>query len=687
LTHILEFLVLGLGPGALIAGIALGIVLTYRGCGAINLATGAVAVLGAFVFYGLKSSGYLFLPPLPFAPHRIQLGGPWAVAPSVLVALGVCGLTGVLIQLFVWRPLRQAAPLAKLVASLGVFLAIQSVVVLRFGEQGQLAPPVFPSLETGSVDLFGARVPPDRLVLFGIVVLVGIVLSLVYKYTRFGLATRAAQESEANALLAGLSPQRLSMINTVLAALICGALGIMAASQTQLDPVTIPLTVIPALGAALLARFTSFQIAVVAGVALGVLQSEIGYLQTLSWFPTDLASQPLPGVDDLVFFVVIVVAMLWRGSSLPERGALVERRLPAAPAAKRLAPGGLAISAALTIAFLVAPFDYRQALINSLIGTILCLSLVVLTGFVGQISLLQVGLAGVAGFVVSRVGIHLGIGFPLAMIIGCCAAVAIGMISAVPALRVRGVNLAIVTLAAAQALDTFWFENARWGGGLASLNVSSPHLFSLNLGPTASFPINASEVPSPVFGLVCAAFAVTTGLLVASLRRSDLGQRMLAVRSNERAAAAAGISVRNVKLSAFAISSLIAGVAGALYAYNFGSVSSDRFQVLLALSFIAFAYLGGITSVKGAALAGLGVTEGLLGHALNKEVGIPDTYQLLIGGLTLIVVVVRYPGGLASAPTPLFLRRLGRRAVRASPVRTTGAAASEQEPKVVEVTK
>ncbi len=644
MTHIIEFVLLGLGPGALIAGLALSILLTYRGNGTINFAAGAIAVFAAYVFYGLKTGGYLFFSALSF-------GGPWAVLPSVLVALGASVLLGVITELAVWRPMRRSPPLAKLLASIGIFLTLQSIIVLRFGGVGQLAPPVFQHLGNTQVHIFGATAPADRIVLFGIIVVTTALLWGLYRYTGFGLATRAAQESEENAVLAGLSPSRLALTNTVLAALIAGGLGVLAASQTQLDPNTIPLTVIPALGAALLARFTSFPIAMAAGVGLGILESELTYAQSLSWFPTDLGHQPLPGVSDLLFFVVIVLATLWRGASLPDRGTIAERRLPPAPTPTRVARNTGISAVVLVVAFLVLPFDFRQALTNSLIGIVVCLSLVVIIGFVGQISLLQVALAGVSGFVISKLAGGVGIGFPLGLIAGVAASVAFGVVAGLPALRIRGVSLAIVTLAGAQALFSFGFEDARWGGGLSTLPVSSPHLFSLNLGPSADFPIN-NGVPSPVFGIVCAAATILSALVVAGVRRSGLGRQMLAVRSNERAAAAAGISVGTVKVKAFAISSGIAGLAGGLYAYNYGAVSASQFSLVLALSFIAFAYIGGITSVLGAVLAGLGVGEGIFGHVLDKYIGVPGNWQLLLGGVFMVVILVRSPGGLAALPPP-----------------------------------
>jgi branched-chain amino acid transport system permease protein len=644
MTRIIEFVLLGLGPGALIAGIALSILLTYRGTGAINFAAGTIAVFAAYVFYGLKTGGYLFFSFLSF-------GGDWAVLPAVLVALAASVLIGVITEFVVWRPMRRSPPLAKLLASIGIFLTLQSIIVLRFGGTGQLAPPVFQGLGERTVDIFGATAPADRIALFGIIVLITVALWAIYRYTRFGLSTRAAQESEEHAVLAGLSPSRLSLANTILAALVAGGLGVLAASQTQLDPITIPLIVIPALGAALLARFTSFPIAMAAGVGLGILGSEVTYVQSLPWFPSDLAHQPLPGVTDLLFFVVIVVAMLWRGASLPDRGTIAERRLPRAPKPVRLGRPTAISAVVLVLAFLVLPFDFRQALTNSLIGIVVCLSLVVIIGFVGQISLLQVALAGVSGFVISKLSVDVGIGFPVGLIAGVVAAVACGVVTGLPALRIRGVNLAIVTLAGAQALYSFGFEDARWGGGLSTLPVRSPHLFSLNLGPSADFPINGG-VPSPVFGIVCATATILCAVLVACVRRSALGRQMLAVRSNERAAAAAGVNVAKVKLKAFALSSGIAGLAGGLYAYNFGAVGAAQFSLLLALTFIAFAYIGGITSVRGAVLAGLGVTEGIFGHVLDKWVGIPGDWQVLLGGVFMVAILVRSPGGLAALPPP-----------------------------------
>jgi branched-chain amino acid transport system permease protein len=644
MKDLVVFTLLGLGSGTLAAGLAMGVVLSYRGSGVINLAAGAIATLGAYVFYGLRQTGDLFLPPIPFAGAKLDLGGAWGAVPALLVALAVCGLTGALLDVCVLRRLRGSSPLAKLVATLGLLLTLNAIVVLRFGGDAHQAPAILPAKQ--SADVFGSAIPLDRFWLLGIVLLVTALLAWTYRRTRFGLATRAAQENEAVATFFGLSPDALSLANTVLGSVLAGALGALAAPTAQLDPSVLTFAIIPALAAALLARFTSFTIAALAGLAMGVIEALVTWLESYAWFPT-AKGLPIPGVPALIFFLIIVAVMFWRGDALPQRGAAVERRLPAAPAATRVLAPALALSAACAVALVAFPFDYRQALITSLIGVLMCLSLVVLTGFVGQISLMQVALAGATALVMSKVANGWGLGFPLAPLIGVAAALAVGLATAASALRVRGVNLAIVTMAAALALQSFWFENTQWGIDPLGSKIPFPHLLGLDLGTAAGFPLGDGATPSPVFGFLCLAVVLAAGLSVVALRRGEWGRRMLAVRSNERAAASAGIDVARTKLLAYAISSTIAGCGGALYAYDFGTVTSSRFTVAIALAFVAFAYVGGITTVSGAIVGGLLATEGLVVYASDKLLGVAPEYEVIVAGLLLMWMVAQFPEGVA----------------------------------------
>jgi branched-chain amino acid transport system permease protein len=214
--QILLFSLLGLGSGALIAGIALGVVLTYRGSGIINLATGGMAMLAGYAFWAL----------------RVDLLH-WSTAPALLASLVIVLAVGAATELVAFRPLRTAAPLAKLVSSLGVLLVLQASMLLAFGTTAQPEPSVLPQ---NTVKVLGAVIPVDRFILTGIVIVLAAALTALYRFTRFGLATRAASENEVVAMLGGLSPNRLSMVNTLLASVIAGGIGILAASITQLDP-------------------------------------------------------------------------------------------------------------------------------------------------------------------------------------------------------------------------------------------------------------------------------------------------------------------------------------------------------------------------------------------------------------------------------------------------------------------
>src|SRR5256885_7342907 len=187
MQQVLLFVLLGLGSGALIAGIALAVVLTYRGSGIINLATGAVAMLSGYAYWSLKTGEY---------------GTKFGTAPALVLTLLITLVIGGLIEFVAFRPLRTASPLAKLVSSLGVLLVAQASMLLAFGTTQKPQPSILPS---GTVKVFGNTVPQDRCILDGIVIAIAIVLAALYRWTRFGLATRAASENELNAQLAGLS--------------------------------------------------------------------------------------------------------------------------------------------------------------------------------------------------------------------------------------------------------------------------------------------------------------------------------------------------------------------------------------------------------------------------------------------------------------------------------------------------
>ncbi len=490
MNEILLFLLLGLGTGATIAAIAVGIVVTYRGSGFINLAAGAIAMLAGFSFWALRTGELGFTVGTP-ARGRALLRVRACSSPSRSSS----------------RSSVRCAPPRRSRSS-----SPRSVSCSRCRRRcsSRSAPRSIPQptiIPIRVIRLLDGAVPLSAFVLSGTVVAITVLLWALYRWTRFGLATRAASENDVAARLAGLSPDELSLANSLLASLLLGTLGIFAGSVAALDTTTLPFLVVPALAAALFARLTSFTIACACGLGIGMAESLIEYASTKSWFPTS-QSVAWPGVKELLVFALIVAAMFLRGASLPTRGELVEQRLPDVPRPKHAVRLAIPSTLLCAIALVVLPFDFRQALTNSLIGIVMALSLVVITGFVGQISVVQLALAGVAGFTVSHLAVDAGIGFPLAPLAGIAAAVLLGLVTAVSALRVRGVALAVVTIAAAVAVFNFGFVNPTWGGGATGSPVPDPHLFGINLGPTASFRGLDGNLPSPVFGWVALAATV-----------------------------------------------------------------------------------------------------------------------------------------------------------------------------------
>ncbi|MGZ6999356.1 MAG: ABC transporter permease [Acidimicrobiia bacterium] len=658
----------GIGTGALYAAIALGVVLTFKGSGVVNFANGATAMYVAYIYNGLRTQGEVFLPPLPNPlapiegllhsagatgvnlpdwPTHLGSGTPMAVGPAMAVALLAAVVLGLLFHLLIFRPLRDAPPVAKAVASVGLFILLPAIVTLRFTSQAQAVQPI---LAKHPVRFPGRLViPSDDLTLAIIVLVMTAALWAVFRFMRFGLATRAAAENETGAMLIGFSPDRLAGTNWILSTFLTGAFGILAGSVNSfIDPFTVTLLIVPALAAALLGKFSSFWVTTAAAFGIAMAQSWLGFLGTKSWFP-HAGTGPIPGIKEALPFLVIVLALYLQGQSLPSRGAVGTERLPFAPrpnhvAIRAILAGGLCLVGLLTLGS-----QWRTAIAITLVGTVICLSLVILTGFLGQISLAQMTIAGVAGFTLSKLATDWSVPFPVGPLVGAAVAALFGLLTAIPALRVRGVNLAVVTLAFAVTIENFVFKNTSWNGGLNGATVPPPRLFGFAFGPNHVTTFGDGKLPNPFFGLFCLIVVVLLGLVVVNLRRSVTGRQMLAVRSNERAAAAVGISVSGTKMLAFGLAAFVAGLGGALSGYNFGSVTGLTFGSIASLTIFAFAYLGGISSVTGAVLGGCLVTGGIAFTALDEWFHIDQKYSLFLGGLGLIITAVLNPEGIAGA--------------------------------------
>jgi ABC-type branched-subunit amino acid transport system ATPase component/ABC-type branched-subunit amino acid transport system permease subunit len=633
------FLLLGLGNGAVFAALAIALVVTYRSSGVVNFATGAIALYIAYTYAFLREGQ--FLVPIPGLPVTVDLGGPLSLWPAFLISLVVAAVFGLLLYFIVFRPLRSAPPVAKAVASIGVTVVMQAVLAQRVGTTPVVVDQILP---TGTVKIFGANVQVDRLWLAAAIVGVSIVLVCAFRFTRFGLVTRAAAETEKGALVTGLSPERIAMANWAIGAVVAGISGILISPIVPLLPISYTLFIVPALAAALAARFSNIGIAAATGLAIGVIQSELVFLHAQhDWLPPS-------GLAELVPLVLILGYLVLRGRPLPSRGEIIQQTLGRAPRPRRiLLPTLLGVAIGVG-GLLVLHGSYRAALISTFIFGVIALSLVVVTGFAGQVSLAQLTLAGVGGFMLSRLTTQWGVPFPIAPLLAATAAMVIGVVIGLPALRIRGLSVAVVTLAMAVALEALWFRNGDLNGGVSGSPVSGPELFGLDLRGQVGTHFARLE-----FGLLCLTVLTIVALGVAWLRTSRLGAAMLAVRANERSAAAAGVNVALTKIVAFGIAAFVAGLGGTLLAYEQTSAAASSFSAILGLGLFATAYLAGITSVSGGVVAGVIAAGGILFLAVDRVLNLGDWYET-ISGVGLILTVILNPEGLVGPVHDLAAR-------------------------------
>jgi ABC-type branched-subunit amino acid transport system permease subunit len=599
MNEVFLFALLGLGSAAVYALLASGIIVVFKGTGVINFSQGAIATIAAYSFVSL----------------RPDLGTPLAIVVATTSTVLLAGALGLIM-----RTLATAPRLAKMVASLGLLLILQGAIVPIWGVDARNTPPIFPR---SPIRIFGGSLGQDRLWLALLAVVVTVVLAAVVRWTRAGMIAEAVAESEDAASLVGISPARVSVLTWAVGGLLAAIAGIGIVPLTGLSSQGFTFYLIPALGAALLARFRSIGIGVAASFAIGIAQSLVGH-----YVHVNGSSAVLP-------FVVIVVAVVLAGSRLPLREERVLGRLPAV-ASGRIRLVGLGI-AGVAIWALIALTDRSTsfAMTSTGIAAILMLSIVVLSGYVGQISLMQLSFAGLGGFTVAHLSPHLPMLLCLAL--GGLLSAAVGIVVGLPALRVRGVNLAIVTLALAVALENSLFSNQWVTGATSGQPVATPYLFGIDLDPLL-YPVR--------FGIFTWIVVLLVGLVLVGVRRSRFGHRMIATRKSEPAAAAAGMNVARTKLQAFALSGSIAGLAGGMLAYQLGVLTSDRFVAFDNVTLVAFAYVGGVGSLCGAVIAGTMLSGSIAPTLLDRWTAVSE-WVPLAGGILVILTIIMNPDGVS----------------------------------------
>ncbi|MGW0633061.1 ABC transporter permease subunit, partial [Streptomyces sp. NPDC002758] len=595
---------LGLGLGGLYGLLGLGLMVLHKGSGVVNLAFGAIALVSAYTF------------------SRLQPG--IGTAAAILVAVIISSLIGVVSYVLIMRPLRGAPPLAMLVASLGLLLVLQSAILLIFNNSQASAPTI---LGGQPYVIFGAAVQPIRLYLFVASIVIAVALAAIFAKTRFGIYTRGAAESEKGLTLIGRSPALIAAVNWAFGCAIAGLSGVGATQIVGLQVDNLVLLVVPPLAVALLARFSSFLVALLAAMAVGLAESFIaGY-----WAH--------PEYKDLVSFAVLIIVLMSTGRPIPDRGMLTSSiRTPVVTPAKPT-PTAIVALCLTAIGLFALHGQYQSALTISMTTAIIAISLVIITGYVGQVSLVQFVLAGIGGYTTSRTAYDLGLPFPVPLLAAVIISALFGLLIGIPSLRVRGFNLAVLTVAAAVTVQSAVFNNVAATGGAVGNPVPPPTLAGFSLDPFHH---------AVRFGFLVFIILLLCGLCTMWLRNSRLGLRLLAVRDNERAAAAVGWSITRTKLIAFTISAALAGLGGSLLVYQSGIVVPTQFTPLASILFVGYVYVAGTGSLSGAMLAGLTAPGGLMITWLQFviPVGNIQYWVNLIWAAMVVLVVVAQPDGI-----------------------------------------
>ena len=624
----LQFAVLGCGLAAAYIGLSVGMIATYRATGIINFAQGAMAVTGAYVFASVSNDGVL---PLPVG--SIDLGSPPDPAAAMSVALICAAGVGLASHALAFRWVRYAPTLAQVVVSIGVMLSLQAAITIRFGSDNVAIKEIIPNsrLQWGDLDL-----PTRELVMVAVMTAISAILWVLQHRTKLGVAARAAAQNEEGVLIRGYSPQLLAGMSLSLGTVISTAGVILAGSITGLNPSNYTLLVVPALAVVLVARMTSIPVAVLASILLGVFQSSVNLLTIKPWWPLWAKS----GLDQVVPFMVVAVMLFFLAKRLPARGSLDTTSLPDVHVPRANPRLTVAVITACGVLLWATSGSLRFSLTYSMIIALMALSYVVVTGYLGQISLAQTAFAGAAGFLLSKLTTDVGLPFWFSFPVCSLATALLGIVVAIPAIRIRGAQLAVITIAAALAIERFVFNNYSLTPPEGN-PIAEPTLFGLSLAVRTGDELSRLE-----FSLFVLVVVSTLFCLFRRIAAGDTGRTFLAVRANERAAASAGIDVRGVKLMGFAISAFLAGAAGCLMGYSTGQLSAESFSVFVGLQILAVAYMGGITSMGGAMIAGILGPLGLVYTLLHTRLELGD-YYMLASGVALILTAILNPVGIA----------------------------------------
>ncbi len=622
-ANFVQFTMIGIAIGAVYAISAAGLVLTYTTTGVFNFAHGAVGMFAAYLYYQL----------------RVVNDVPTPVA-MVVVIVVVGPLIGLLLERIL-RTFKNAGAGTTLTVTIALTVMLIGIVQTLFPDDG--AARVVPSFfgDDKIVEILGTRLLWDQLFVMAIAIGVAVALRYLLFVSRTGVAMRAVVDNADLASLNGTNPIVIARFSWVLGSTLAALAGVLIApGQGALQAAIFAFAVITAYGAAVVGKLRSLPLTFAGALGLGVLQNWTSGIilvkqdrligdNFLTVIPWSSISTALPGL-------FLLGALLF----LPEQkltvGRVVGRDEPRTPTLVESMIGGVMFVGVIGLIAAVMPSDYLTDAARAMVYALLLLSLVVLTGFSGQISLAQYVFLGVGAWAMGSVGDGTSV---LGLAAAAAVAVPLGALVALPALRLTGLYLALSTFAIAVASRELIFQNDRIFG-TSNKVVGRPELLGLDVGGNR------------VFIVFCAGVFALVGVGVLTIRRSALGRRLSAIRDSPAACATLGLDIRRTKLIVFCTSSAIAGLAGGLFGGVNASVGTIDFESVNNVVLFLFAFVGGVTTITGALFGGILFALLPLVQSENQSLA-----GLVFAGVAVAAVLLgKQPNGMAGLLFERFKR-------------------------------
>ena len=646
----------GTPPGAVYALIALGFVLTYKTSGVFNLAFGAQAYISAAMY---------------FKAHSVWGWPKWV---ALIVAVFVLApLVGLVLERIIFRHLRTASAVSKLVVTLGLSVALPALFNLaaRFANvSGRRISGIVPDGASVYYDPFGIyRFNRDELAMMAVALAATLLLAALFRFTMLGLSMRAVVESLRMTELSGINADRVSAFAWALSSTFAGMAGVLIAPRfNSLSSADFFTLVVIAVAAAATGLLVSLPRALLGGLGLGWF---IAVFNTFLPRWSDDYSWLRPFQENLTpslpFVVLFAVLVLWRAVGREREAtdplAGVDPPLPALAALERHPRltmftrlfGVFFVTTVALVVWFRADVLWMHLVTTAVIMAVLYLSVTVITGMAGQISLCQGTFGAIGGFTVFQMADRFDMSVLAAALLGAAAAAAAGAVLSLPVLRLGGVWLAIATLAFAFFFDAVMVKFSWVGGGTTAL-------------------LTGTQVPRPLLGpidfasdrafLVLAVIVlVVVSTVVIQLREGTIGRTLTALRGSEVAAASIGISPARARIVAFAVSAAIAGLGGALLSMHQQNVNyTVNFGAFNALFWLVIVVAFGTRTVEGAIQAGAAfalfeplILQGeLFAWILRGEDRLPGlfpiagSWRLVLFGF-LAMQFARHPEGLVEA--------------------------------------